>query len=126
MSFADSALRHREDARYLAVSQRYQNAGHLIGFAAECLVKAEMERAGITVDKNLRAHFPDLTQKIQTHAAGRLAGALWGVVGSPKFLNGWRADRRYDADLPAVDASDQYRGWENDVNDLFRAVRGTP
>ena len=124
MSFADAAIRHRDDARHLASSKRFQNAGHLIGFAAECLVKAELQKAGITVDKDLRKHFPILTQRIGLHATGRLAAAIWEVIQAPKFLDRWQADRRYDATLDPHAAETEYRTWEADVSNLFRQAWG--
>jgi hypothetical protein len=37
--YQSAALRHFEDATTLRISGRYDNAGHLIGFAAECAIK---------------------------------------------------------------------------------------
>jgi hypothetical protein len=61
-SFPDAARRHRSDAKHLATNQRFQNAGHLIGFAAECFAKEILEGAGIKIDKpsGFKVHFPEL------------------------------------------------------------------
>lgn len=123
-SFADAATRHRHDARLLAESARYQNAGHLIGFAAECFVKAQLEQAEVDIGHKLKRHFPDLAKQIGRHASDRLAKAVWDVVSDHNFLSGWSAERRYDACVDATSAHREYDAWERNVDDLYRAIQG--
>jgi len=46
---------------------------HLTGMAAECAVKATLERAGIAIDRGsgLRSHIPELVQAVSLNAATR-------------------------------------------------------
>ena len=123
-SFPDAARRHRHDARHLAQAQRFQNAGHLIGFAAECLVKEVLEQAGIRIDKqsNLKVHFPSLTQRVALHAKDRAILLLKPVTTNPGFLRGWQAEGRYEANATVADAERLYLIWSGDVDTLFRGV----
>jgi hypothetical protein len=120
-SFADAAPRHREDAKRLAIDSRFQNAGHLIGFAAECLVKSMLQSGGVTIDKpsGLRVHFPDLSQKIAIKGHSRLMGALLPVLNQTDFLELWRAELRYESDLAVLDAQTQWQRWVTQVDTLF-------
>lgn len=58
-AYGDAAKRHYADARTLAAVQRYDNAGHLIGFAVECALKHALnlhEPAG----ENPKLHLPNI------------------------------------------------------------------
>lgn len=122
--FDDAAHRHRADAKHLAGAQRFQNAGHLIGFAAECLVKSMLEQAGqaINAKTHLAVHFPKLRGMIQDHAQGRLAVSLTAILQNDSFLDGWDATGRYEANMPTADAEARFAGWQSDVNALFTAA----
>lgn len=126
-SFPDSARRHRSDASHLAASERFQNAGHLIGFAAECLAKNILTNAGITIDSNspFRCHFPDLGRQIKIAPITRIGTVLAPILGPASFLDGWRAESRYEATLSPHDAKARYIRWQTDVDALFRAA-GVP
>ena len=123
-TFDDAAHRHRVDAKHLAGDQRFQNAGHLIGFAAECLVKSMLEQAGQTINKktHLAVHFPQLTQMIQEHAQGRLAVSLTAILQNSAFLQSWHAEGRYEANMPTEDSKARFAGWQSDVASLFMAA----
>ena len=123
-SFSDSAKRHRADAKHLASDQRLQNAGHLIGFAAECLTKAVLEDARIQIDKpsGLRVHFPQLATAIRIRGYGRLMGALLPILSRSDFLNGWKAELRYEKDQIISQANADWQKWVGDVDDLFVAA----
>ena len=46
--YRDAALRHFVDARSLAAVERWDSAGHVMGFAAECSIEhAVKEAAGV-------------------------------------------------------------------------------
>ncbi len=126
-SFPDAARRHRNDARSLAASNRFQNAGHLLGFAAECLAKEILLSAGITIDKTsgFREHFPALGRKIRTHGRTRVMALLTPVVSSTTFLSGWEAEGRYEQNVPMHNAEARFKSWQVDVDSLFRAA-GVP
>lgn len=121
--FSDSARRHRRDAQQLAAAHRFQNAGHLLGFAAECLAKEILERAGITLDKSsgLREHFPKLGERIRREGHTRVMVMLAPIVRKWAFLDGWTAETRYEADIIPADAQTRFNSWQADVDSLFKA-----
>jgi hypothetical protein len=123
-SFPDSARRHRNDARSLATGHRFQNAGHLLGFAAECLAKEILANAGITIDKSsgFREHFPKLGQRIRMDGRTRVMALLTPVVSTATFLDGWQAECRYEANLTLQDAETRFNSWWADVDPLFKAA----
>lgn len=121
--FGQAAERHRRDAKKLAEHGRYQNAGHLIGFAAECLVKAELTRAGITIDwkSGLRCHFPALQAAISNSGYGHVMSKVSQVL-APKFLDGWTADLRYEPNMKKADAETRWQNWHKDVDSVFKQM----
>jgi hypothetical protein len=123
-SFPDAARRHRIDAKRLAAARRFQNAGHLIGFAAECLAKEILEAAGITIDKpsGFREHFPMLRGAIRRDGRTRAMTVLAPIIGSQPFLDGWTAECRYENDISQVDAEVRFNSWIADVDSLFGAT----
>ncbi len=58
-AYGDAAKRHYADARMLAASQRYDNAGHLIGFAAECALKHALDLHEPQAE-NPKLHLPQI------------------------------------------------------------------
>lgn len=54
--FLDAAHRHLADARLLDREQRYPNADHLYGIAAECMLKAIMVALGAPVSSKGNLH----------------------------------------------------------------------
>jgi hypothetical protein len=123
-SFSDAARRHRIDAKHLATDQRFQNAGHLIGFAAECLAKEILESAGIKIDKpsGFKVHFPELQNQIRLQGYARGMVVLAPIVRRSTFLNGWTAGCRYEANILQPDAETRFNSWVADVDSLFRAA----
>jgi len=124
-SFPDAARRHRSDAKHLATDGRFQNAGHLLGFAAECLAKEVLERANIITDRPSAqqwSHFPKLAAKIRLDGRTRIMVLLAPIVAKPTFLDGWRAEYRYEADIMQSDAETRYNSWRVDVDFLFNAA----
>ncbi len=124
-SFPDAARRHRGDAKSLANGGRFLNAGHLIGFAAECLAKEILIGAGITIDQppGFREHFPRLADKIRIDGRTRVMALLTPIISTPKFLDGWRPECRYEANIAAHDAELRFNAWHADVDSLFKAAR---
>jgi hypothetical protein len=122
--FPDAARRHRSDAARLAADRRFQNAGHLLGFAAECLSKEILEQAGISLDKpsGLREHFPKLSDRIRMNGRTRAMTLLAPIVLQPDFLIGWTAESRYEADILQTDAETRFNIWRADVDSLFAAA----
>lgn len=78
--FASAAARHQTDAWILLQSSRPDNAVHLAGFAAECALKADLQRSLGAVAA--RAYGHDLDR-----LSGRAAAWTAAVVGSPRFAH---------------------------------------
>ena len=117
-SFPASARRHRNDGNHLAANGRFQNGGHLLGFAAECLAKEILQGAGIVIDgpSGLKEHFPKLGRQIRTLGHSRIMAPLLPIVRNSAFLNGWQAECRYEANMPRNDAEARYHSWRADVD----------
>jgi HEPN domain-containing protein len=64
-NYASAAGRHLNDARSLCNAGRWDNTGYLAGYAAECSVKAVIDRAGI----RLRVHLNEIPQELMLLAA---------------------------------------------------------
>ena len=120
--YRDAALRHFVDARSLAAVERWDSAGHLMGFAAECSVKhAVKERTGSPVP---HCHFPDLTRKIRTlggrNALHQVRRAL-SRPGQPTAFDDWDVDMRYAATGSVKSA--QYSAWWQAAGRIMAAAR---
>jgi len=124
--YYDSAMRHRADAAHLAGGERFQNAGHLIGLAAECLVKSLLEQAGVVVAPRTRfwRHFPDLGRRVvEIDGKSSLMRLLAPIVAKgDDFLRGWEVEDRYASTLSITDGRPRYESWEQDVATLFEAA----
>ena len=126
-NFQEAAVRHRDDANRLAAGGRFQNAGHLIGLAAECLAKSLLQKNGVTIDKNSHfyTHFPKLAGKIRQFGAGPCMRVLAPIVAKPDFLSDWGIGTRYEGDLQENAARERFAAWRSDVDGLFKAA-GVP
>lgn len=60
-AYGDAAKRHYVDAQSLAAAQRYDNAGHLIGFAAECALKHALDLHEPAAE-NPKLHLPHIAE----------------------------------------------------------------
>lgn len=125
-SYYDSAMRHRADAVHLAAGERFQNAGHLIGLAAECLVKSLLEQAGVVVAPRTQfwRHFPGLGREVVgIDGKSSLMRLLAPIVAKgDNFLRGWEVEDRYASTLPITDGRPRYDSWKKDVAALFEAA----
>jgi hypothetical protein len=68
--YSKAALRHFLDAEKLASCSRFDNAAHLVGFAAECAVKHCILELRLTVDAP-HVHFPQLIEAAKRSLRGR-------------------------------------------------------
>ena len=110
-SYEHAARRHFADAEDLADRERLDNAGHLIGLAAECAVKHAVRR----VTPNPRPiHFPKLTAEIRKY--GGRDTVLYKVrraLSPPSHgsvFDDWSIKMRYGADGHVAGA--QYLKWK--------------
>ena len=122
MNFEDAAKRHYADAEDLAERQRLDNAGQLIGLAAECAVKHAVHHLAPNPP---RIHFPELTAEIRRFGGRQpvisdIRRALSPPVHGSVF-DDWAIAMRYCADGHVVDA--QYRRWRMATGRLMRAAR---
>lgn len=107
-SFAVSARRHLDDARYLHSDGRHPNADHLSGLAAECALKAlVVEGLGGQVkqgfaftadEKKLRGHIDAAWTEIAALADGRPEPEVLDLLTDHPFAD-WRVDDRYSSGI---------------------------
>lgn len=110
-SHEHAARRHFADAEDLAARQRLDNAGHLIGLAAECAVKHAVRHLAPNPP---HVHFPELTAGIRQLGGrhpviSKIRRALSPPAHGSVFDN-WSIAMRYRADGHVEDA--QYRKWK--------------
>jgi hypothetical protein len=115
--YSDSAGRLFKDAETLYHGRRWETAGHLYGVAAECAVKATLERGGVTIDRSsgLRKHFPDLVGAISLKAQGRHSMTAFNRRG---FLDSWKVDTRYAKNDGTIDQP-LCAAWRQDAADML-------
>lgn len=92
--YRSSALRHFEDAEFLRDSGRYDNAGHLVGFAAECAIKHRITtlRPGQGAP---HGHLPDLLLAARKHTGQRNAFVAMHQLLKADIFHAWNVNRRY-------------------------------
>jgi hypothetical protein len=92
--YKDAALRHFEDALILKNENKFDNAGHLVGFAAECAIKHAISTLGNS-QSSPHGHFPDFLNIARKHIKQRTP--LFEFLRTPDLLSGWTVERRYYA-----------------------------
>ena len=120
-SFEHAAKRHFSDAEDLAGRQRLDNAGHLIGLAAECAAKHAVRHV---VPKPRRVHFPELTAEVRklggrNTAVSKIRRALSPPAHGSAF-DDWCIAMRYRADRQVEDA--RYRKWKAAAGRIMSAA----
>jgi HEPN domain-containing protein len=117
--FADASRRHLADARALATAGRWDGVVHLAGFAAECALKASLERRQVS----------GFVGKDHGHDLDALAGWAWAWTSDVLGDSGLRYDVRevVGSALGAGHPDRRYwrRGWTKDEAEaeLDRAER---
>ena len=89
-----AAIRHYENAKFLRENGDIDNAGHLVGFAAECAIKFRI----VSLQPGSSAphiHLPDLliTARKKFHGRG-LGTNIYHIVKDDHFRT-WDVSRRY-------------------------------
>lgn len=99
--FLDAHQRHWHDAELLFQMQRWANADHLYGFAAECGLKALMEELRIRPQgKDGRGHIMEpktadsIWSKYQTCLSGQMCATKFLLPNTNPF-DDWLASQRY-------------------------------
>lgn len=91
-------------------------AGHLCGVAAECAVKAVLERAGIAIDRpsGFKVHIPELVQALLLNASTRHSATILNALPALSALaTTYSIHTRYAADGCIDDAI--FLGWLRDA-----------
>ena len=90
--FCGAAARHYIDACSLKDSGQFDNAGHLIGFAAECAIKHQMYK---TSETTVSLHLPELLPAARRQLGSRVGFTSMYDVLKTDHLAGWCVDHRY-------------------------------
>lgn len=98
--FLDASKRHRDDAEQLYSMQRWANAGHLYGLAAECGLKRLMLAFGMQTNANGapvlhddKVHANKIWLRYETYRGNSLLGPQYGLPNGRPFDNWDIADR---------------------------------
>jgi hypothetical protein len=106
--YAQAASRHFSDSDRLAKALRWGNAGHLVGFAAECAIKYRIETLR-PASGAPHGHFPALLDIARKHLRNRRDTTMHSVLKISNLMKGWEVDLRYAAD--AAVGKTQYEAW---------------
>jgi HEPN domain-containing protein len=106
--YAAAARRHFRDAEKLAKCGRYDSAGHLIGFAAECAVKYCVENLR-PAEATPHLHFPQLIEKAKKMLRGRKTHSLFTLLSQQNYMSGWEIGHRYSADSVSAETYETWR-----------------
>lgn len=106
--FKAAARRHHDDAHFLLGDNRWANADHLAGLAAECALKAIIQCApfGAATDakgipmwgqptKTLVLHINKLWQELAQSLSGHSAAAFAALLAGPPPFATWEVGDRY-------------------------------
>lgn len=90
--YKSAAIRHFQDACSLKELGQLDNSGHLIGFAAECAIKHQIN---ISTQASVNLHLPELLAAARKHLGTRsnFVG-LYNIIKND-VLPGWSIDHRY-------------------------------
>ena len=115
--YRSAALRHLKDAEILAGSSRLDNAGQLIGYAAECAMKLAFTKH---LKEDIDGHLPILCGVIRRRLEGRnVRCQLLGIVRRrPWIFDQWHINNRYGCDGHV--SLEIYRIWLDQTNLVFQ------
>ncbi len=115
-NYEDAAVRHYDDAKALRDSGRGDNAGHLIGFAAECAIKHRIEslRPG---ENSPHGHFPEILIAARKRLSRRREYVSMYQILKGDIFSMWHVNRRYFATGNTSD--DELRDWFDATRRLF-------
>lgn len=118
-NYEEAAIRHYTDAASLKEAGRLDNAGHLIGFAAECAIKHRIDSLGNGASSPAQ-HLPDILP-----AARKRLGERANYVNMFNLLKGdifsdWAVDFRYSG--TGVISEDQFLKWVDITRRLLAAA----
>ncbi|WP_459206382.1 hypothetical protein ACSMEV_18195 [Pseudomonas sp. MLB6B] len=117
--YGAAAVRHFSDAEILAASERWDGAGHLVGFSAECSIKHGVGALRPDAD-GVRKHLPELTEVAKRLLNQRRQSGIYTILKNPMFMSGWAVEARYSDD--GVVDREQYMVWRQQAYALLHAV----
>lgn len=100
--FSDAHERHWDDAELLLQAQRWANADHLYGMAAECGLKRLMMAFGMSVNSTTGSpvdnkdwkHANNIWTRFESYRSGHAQGAGY-VLPAPNPFDNWDVSDRY-------------------------------
>ena len=109
--YAQAAIRHYQDAESLARLDRLDNAGYLIGFAAECALKKKLRDIHADQTMTFTGHHPEPQRQLRMILEGRNMTGVWlNLARDRSFFAGWSVDGRYAPNGHVT--KDQYKNWK--------------
>ncbi len=117
--FQAAAVRHFQDASVLRDAGRLDNAGHLIGFSAECAIKYRISSLGSGASSPAQ-HLPDILIAARKRLGERVSyTSMFSLLKSDIFAD--RAvDHRYSTTGKITQV--QFDGWLNVTKRLLAAA----
>lgn len=107
-NYKAAAIRHYHDASALRDAGRLDNAGHLIGFSAECAIKYRIDSLG-SRERFPAQHLPDILAAARKRLGERSNYAsMFNLLKSDIFAD-WAVDHRYSPTGKAT--SEQVAVW---------------
>lgn len=126
--FLDAHGRHWHDAEHLFEAQRWANADHLFGLAAECGLKSLMLAFGMTLNvskdrplsKDDQKHADGIWSRFESYRSGHARGTGY-VLPSINPFDNWQVSQRYAHHSQFDQARvDEHRGGAETVRNLVR------
>lgn len=121
-AYESAAQRHFADAEQLASAGRFDNAGHLVGFAAECAIKHHFGLTSLT--DSPKKHLPAIAAIVRKRFSSRdpkqaaMAGLLAGF--GDAFFADWDVNHRYNE--TGFVTSTQYGRWREQARRTMGAA----
>ena len=94
-AYDEAAIRCYRDGKTLYAASRYPNACHLFGLAAECALKAAMEKIPGAKRDLPRKHLPNLREDARKWLSGRKFNGLRMLLDKTDYMRGWTVENRY-------------------------------
>jgi hypothetical protein len=117
--YLGAAIRHFDDAHRLEAFQRLDNAGHLIGFAAECAIKHKILISSPSADSP-GEHFPKLLPAARKRLGSRVNfSGMYNILKDDIFSD-WAIDSRYS--VTGKVSQDMFSNWSKITQRLFAAA----
>lgn len=132
VDFPAAARRHMEDAKLLEANSRLPNAGHLLGFVAECGLKALLTWHGHVTDaegspepkSGFRTHIdqlviPERLKLLKLFVDGRSGAKYLAMIPNIGAFSDWKPGHRYysEAALPT-----SFRAWKAAAHEVGRML----